>query len=328
VFSRQKRIDNPLEFLKKVERRVNKDLVNFYMTIRGNGQEFINVILTNVNYLLLLSTIVLSFKHNQYLLAITAIIYFISFFVENLIGLVLNAISTILIVVFTLQTRYYLILILLGVLFISNYTNTYLRKRNILLLIKQNKPVINYFEGFDNTGFIVLISIFFILALSSTGIFSIIMWIILGVIFLFHLSFCYNRLYPFHHRIHYSLMFRYARIAARKMNENENFDFYDAAKSLLFTVDFRDNDEIDKHFERAVNRMETFCDYSHFLDFLSSKYSREVSQEILDEIRDYVASEKGKRYIINYSIGEVVESVFGKQERINYLVDVFLGKVS
>ena len=66
MFSRQKRIDNPLEFLESVERRVNKELVNSCMTIWGNGHGFINAILTNANYLLLLSIIILSFKHNQY----------------------------------------------------------------------------------------------------------------------------------------------------------------------------------------------------------------------------------------------------------------------
>lgn len=321
MFCNQNSYNNYSKFIKKLE----NDLVNSYASVKGNGVEFINVILSCVNSFLLLSMVIQSFKDGQYLLMVAAIIFLIAHFILNLVGFLIAIISAVIMVIFALKAQYYLVIMLLCGFVVFMYINTYLRKKSILSLIRQQKPVINYFEGFGGVVILSFQYIFFALALLLKGWVSLIMWVIFGILFLFYLTLCYNRLYPYYHRIHYPLMFRYAKIAAHYSNQEE-FNFSKAAKSLLETV--FGADEAEKLFQQAENKMKTFSDYQQFLDVASDKFSEKYALEFINELRNYTTGQKGEKYIINYCIGEVIEIIFGAQERINYLVDVFLGKVA
>lgn len=311
------------KYLNELNEREIEQYVN-----QGKGTGPLSKMLSHFSLLLLPCVAVQLFKDAQYLpLLVLLALGFTKYENWVMIGLLIYA----------LITQYWMVLIILSVFAILNYLSYYFGKNHVRNLLRENKPIIDPFEGIiDFTIVLPLEWISLALALLFSKTLSIIMWTIFSIALLYWLARCYYRLYPRYNRIHQPMMFRYAKIAAEeylRAQEGEEFNFSRAAKSLLKTVEFpyaSSTDKAEEIFRQAETKMKTFSDHQAFKDILAkvksqSRLSIDIS-EFLHKLRNYITTKEAQKYIINYCIAEIIEIIFGPEERIHYLLSVFIGK--
>jgi hypothetical protein len=213
-------------------------------------------------------------------------------------------------------------------------TSIQIGKRNVKKLIFEQKPIINPFDG---QGFILIFAVlqclFCLGAMITHGIIMIILWVLFGIITIFLVQTYILRLFPKWRSIHYPLMIRYARVAAKETVESEaehrQYDFLKATQLLMQTVYQRDEEKSKQLILKAYERMKNFSD-RELLEKYCYKKNPSVNPlkltEFLDAINKNLNFSDKNKSIIFYGIAEVVEDIYGCNERIKYLWAYFIGE--
>ena len=208
-------------------------------------------------------------------------------------------------------------------------------RQNVKRLIDNGYPMISPLEGNALMFPLVLLACLFLaLAMSTHGWLSAVFWGFAGLASV-HLRGVYKfRMAPRWAQIHYPLMIRYARCAALESNEAEKeqreYDLKNATKFLLKSVyPDRNDGAIENILESVSQKFETFSDRDLLIRRMRRRNAT-ISQPELDDflgkIAAHLQTDQGKRLIPRYAIAEVVESVFGEDERGDYLIAVIEGK--
>jgi len=322
-------ISKILSFLDRAERKSVERFVDNIVTdyvARGEGTGSLSKILSGFTFLILTILAVQLFKDEQYIpLIVLSLLAWTRFGFLVLAGAF----------VYFLVAKYWSGVIILISYFVISGFSVYCGKINVKKLLLSDKPIISPFENMpDLLPILVLECLFLALTLFFSGILSYVFGILFILMFLFHMGRYWIRLRPRYNQIHLPLMIRYARSAARETvesrNEGRDFDFVRAMQLLLESVFPNNPERVEKLVNRALDKMNSFADRQLIEATIKRKNpNADPSQvkHVLDQIYDLLRTQEGKKFIIQYGIAEIVESIFGLEERGRYLLAVFAGEV-
>jgi len=301
---------------KGVEHEIVYDKLN-----RGEETGAISRILSGITILILVYLSVHLFKDQQYIpLGILLISCFNRFNMLVSIGLL----------VYFFIAEYWSGATLLLLYVVIGWASAWFGARNIKRNLYTNRAKVSPFEGL----FPILLCAFifqvilFILASVATGIVSLILWAIFGLIVLWAGGFLYHRSSSPWRRLHFSLMARYSAIVGSMLAA----DITEVLGVLIKNVypDWGD-DEINSLIESAEEKMVDFSDRVELEElFKKSKppLDQNKLQELMDRIGTALRNPEKKMLRIGYVIGEIVGRDYGEQERLKYIHAVITGKAS
>jgi hypothetical protein len=302
------------------------DAIAIQYAERGEGTGSASKILSGLTFPILTILAVQFIKDHQYipLLLIATLIWTRFNLVIMLCGLI-----------YFVVTKYWIGAGILIVYFIVTTLSIHFGTRNIKRLLISGKPMISPFEGMTDLLLILVFECLFLaLALFTHGWSRIMFWCLFGIVALDHLRRYWFRLYPRWSQIHHPLMIRYAACAGFEAGlakrENRDFDFFTATKSLLKSIyPNKQDEEIESILVSAADKMDTFSDRDLLTRTIHQR-KRSVPQNTVDEllkkIEGHLQTDEGRKLIVRYVIAEIVESVFGIDERGGYLLAVIEGR--
>lgn len=244
----------------------------------------------------------------------------------------LNAFFTPCLAIYFAITLYWTGLLLCLISIVLLWISVAVGARSIRWHLCNGLPMINEFEGdFSIRMCFTVEYILVALALLTTSWFSILSWVVFCVV-AFYLICCYVlRLFPKWKRVHLPLRYRYAKVAARESFESERegreFDLERASEALLDTV-YSDADLAKEIKECAARKVDTFEDRDEIALELQASYGNRLDptklNKLLDSIQADLRKQRGRR-VRDFAIAEVVEHMFGPEERTKYLCALFKG---
>lgn len=301
---------------KEVENEIVYDKLN-----RGEETGPISRILSGIAILILVYLLVHLFKDQQYIpLGILLIFCFTRFSQLVSIGLL----------VYFLVVGYWLGATLLLLYVAIGRASVWFGVRNIKRNLCTNRAKVSPFEGLFSLLLCAFIFqlVLFILALVTTGIISLILWVLFGLIILWEGGFFYHRLSSPWRRLHFSLMVRYSAIAGSMVAA----DIAEVLRVLIKNVYPNwEDDEINSLIESAEEKMADFSERGELEElFKKSKPSLDQNKirELMGIIETALRNPEKKRLRIGYVIGEIVGRDYGEQERLKYIHAVITGKAS
>ncbi len=220
--------------------------------------------------------------------------------------------------------------ITLVVYFIIAFASMYFGQRNIRRFLLAGKPLLSPFEGMPDVPVLTVLECLFLsLTFWVDGWLRILFWVLFVTVSMHHAMRFSSRLYPRWRQVHNPLMIRYAGCAGRESSEasaaGRDFDFSNAIKHLLATVyENSDEEEINEKVELVIYKYDTCADRELLIKTVAEAYphlSQDAVVNVNDKIDDCFQVE-GERIYPRYAIAEVVEHVFGEEERGNYLLAV------
>lgn len=304
------------------------DIIVSQYTKRGEGVGGTSIILAGLTFPILTALAVQLINNQQYaVLAIIAILMWgTKFDLLVLLGTV----------IYFITMKYWIGVGLLTMYSIIRFISAHLGTRNIRRLLNTDKPMISPFEGAPDLQIILVFECFFLaFALLTQGWISVVSWCIFGIIVLAHFGRYWFRLHPRWSQIHQPLMFRYSACAARESfqaeKEQREYNFHAATRLLLKSVyPNKEDEEIEDIVNNAAYSMKSFSN-RELMEQTIRKTNPSISQDTmlaaLGNIEEYLNSDRGVKLIVRYAMAEVVESVFGIEERGRYLFEVFDGNV-
>jgi len=202
--------------------------------------------------------------------------------------------------------------------------------RNIKKNLYSGKVNVDPFEGMVDLLFLLIFQVvFFAAALFTSGILSIIFWVLFGLVTLFEAGRFYHRLASPWRQLHYPLMVRYAAVAGYQagvaQRENKEFDM-EAAINEFAKVIYPDwtEEEIQKFLKTIDEKMNSFADKDNLLAFFK-KIKPQIEDKEVDDLLGKV-QEHFKKKNPRWVIAEVVEHDYGVDERIKYLYSIIVGQ--
>jgi len=311
------------DFFKRMENEIAYEKVG-----RGEGIGPISRILSGVNLLVLVYLLVYLFKDQQYLpLIILLALGFTRFGHWVSIG----------ILIYFIVTKYWvgtaLVLLYGGIGWLSVWFGV----RNIKRNLYSGRANIDPFEGMADLLFILIFQLaFFGLALLTSGIISIVFWVLFGLISFWEVYRYYYRLSSPWRRLHFPLMVHYSAIVGYQMGVAEStgkeFNIEEALRSLVKTAyRYMEDDEVNSLIESAEEKMTNFSDREALQElFQRSNPSVESNklQELMDKIEASLKNQEEKGLRIRYVIAEIVGRDYGEQERIKYIHAVITGQAN
>lgn len=224
---------------------------------------------------------------------------------------------------------------LLAAYFLMVTFSFYIGKRNVKRLLLSGKPMIGPFEGAPDVIFWIILQCLLLAgALLAKGWIAIILWVLFALITLHLLSRYLYRLFPRWRQIHNPLMFRYAVAAgeetAKAETEARDFDFASATLRMLSTVyPEKSEQDLDSLLHRVEEKLQKFSDRPLLAQLLTEQNPNakmEQIDDILAKINALIQQEARRSLLVRWAIAEVVQDVFGSEERARYLLAVFNGK--
>lgn len=293
---------------------------------RGEGTGGISKILSGLTFPILTVLAVQMIKDAQYIpLAIIAVLMWTKVGFLVLLGAA----------VYFIFTKYWIGLGFLGGHFAVSIVSVYLGKRNIKKLLFSGKPMISPFESMPDLLLILVFECLFLaVALFTKGWVSVLFWILFGLVVLHHFGRYWFRLRPRWSQIHQPLMIRYAACAGQEAGQAEReereFDFSAATQLLLKSVyPNRDDSEIEDMVENAGEKLESFSDREVIAESIRRRNPSvpdDTVESVLGKIEQHLQTDEGAKLIVRYAVAEVIESVFGLDERGDYLLAVIDGR--
>ncbi len=300
--------------------------IAFQKMSKGEGTGPISRILSNVNILIIVFLLATLVKDELYIPALILVLLgFTRFGHFVIIGLG----------IYFLIIGYWAGVIILLLAGLVGYSSVYFGTRNIKKNLYSAKARIDPFEGMaDLLPLLIVQSAFFFIALITSGVTSIIFWVLFGLVTLFEAGRFYHRLAAPWRRLHYPIMVRYAAIAgvetAVAEKENREFDVEKALHGLIKNIfpDFSDK-EIQEGIDVIKDKMHKFSDRKLLEDEFrkaNPNIDNAKLKEVLDKIANALNDPKERGLFIRWFIAEMVERDYGKKERIKYLHAVILGR--
>lgn len=302
--------------------------VAFHLTTRGKGTGGWSKMLSGALFPLLTALAVVLLKESRYI-----VLFILLLLTFTKIGwFVLLALLG-----YFICVKAWIATSLLGSYYFVQFFSFFLGKRNVKRLFLAGKPLIGPFEGAtDLVIWVVLQCLFLAIALLTWGWLRGVMWVLFGLLTL-QLWIRYSfRLYPRWRQIHEPLMCRYAAAAGEESvlskTEGRAFDIARATRRVLRTVyPNTSEDEMDSLMESINAKLHKFSDHDLLQEQLIERNPTADPRQ-LDELFQKVklGLEKGEAgaLLVRYGIAEVVEDVFGREERGRYLWAVYNGKVT
>lgn len=295
---------------------------------QGEGTGPISRILSGVNLIALVYLLVFLFKDQQYVpLIILVVLGFTRFGHWVSIGLF----------IYFIATKYWggtaLVLLYGGIGWLSVWFGV----RNIKRNLYRGRANIDPFEGMADLLFILIFQLaFFSLALLTSGILSIIFWVLFGLVTLFEAGRYYQRLSSPWRRLHFPLMVHYSAIAGYQVgvtkSTGKEFNIEQALYSLIKAAyRYMEDDEVNLLIESAEKKMTNFSDRKALSKLFQRKnLSVEPNkiEELMDKIETKLRNPEEKGLRIRYAIAEIVGRDYGEHERIKYIYDVFTGQAN
>lgn len=312
-----------MNFFKKIE-----DEVVYKKLSRGRETGPISRILSGICLFTLVYLLVNLFKNEKYLpFIILLILGFTPLGFWILVGLL----------IFFIITKYWFGVILILLYGVLSQLSGYFGEKNIKRILNSKRSNVDPFEGhFEMSYIFILQFIFFGLAFLTSGIFSIILWVLFTFVILYEVYIFYFRLSSPWRRLHFSLMMRYATIAGRQMglakSTGKEFSIREALGILVKSAyPHIDDTEINLLIKSAKEKMVKFDD-KEALEKLIQKNNTAMDKnklrEVVDKLEDMLKDpEKEKKGLyIRYVIAEIVGRDYGEKERLNYINAVILGQ--
>jgi hypothetical protein len=81
----------------------------------------------------------------------------------------------------------------------------------------------------------------------------------------------------------------------------------------------------------AVEKMGLFSDRSLIKQTIQKRnpsVPEDTVRNLLDKVKRHLQTDEGRKMIVRYSVAEIVEAVFGQEERGAYLLAVIEGKAN
>jgi len=292
---------------------------------RGEGTGAISKMLSGLTFPILTVLAVQMIRDQQYIpLALIAVLMWTKVGFLVMLGAA----------VYFIVTKYWTGLALLGGYFAVSILSVHFGKRNVKKLLFSGKPMISPFESMpDLLVILVLECLFLAVALFTGGLISLVLWSVFGLVVLYHFGRYWFRLRPRWSQIHQPLMVRYAACAGHEAGqaarEQREFSFRTATQSLLKSVyPNREDHEIEEMVENARRKMQSFSDRELIAESIRRKNSSvpdDTVASVLGKIEEYLQTDEGSKLIVPYAVAEVVESVFGLDERSDYVLAVIEG---
>ena len=310
-------------FLKRMENEIAYKKVG-----RGEGTGPISRILSGINLLALVYLLVYLFKDQQYIpLIILVVLGFTRFGHWVSIGLL----------IYFIVAKYWvgtgLILLYGGIGWLSVWFGV----RNIKRNLYSGRANIDPFEGMADLLFILIFKlILFGVALLTSGIVSIIFWVLFGFVTLFEVGRYYQRLSSPWRKLHFPLMVHYSAIAGYLVgaakSAGKEFNIKQALHSLIKAAyRYMEDDEINLLIESAEKKINNFSDREALNKlFQRSHPSLDPNkiEELMDKIETTLRNPEEKGLRIRYAIAEIVGREYGEHERMKYIYAVFTGQAN
>lgn len=293
---------------------------------KGEGTGPVSRILSNVNILIIVFLLATLVKNELYVPALILVLLgFTRFGHFVIIGLG----------IYFLVIGYWTGVIIFLLAGLVGYFSVYFGIKNIKKNLYSAKARIDPFEGMaDLVPILILQSFFFFVALITSGIASIVFWVLFGLITLFEIGRFYHRLASPWRRLHYPIMIRYAAItgaeAAMAQNENREFDVKKVLHNLAKNIfpDFSD-EEIQEEIDTVEEKMQQFSDRESLeREFTKANpnIDKNKLKEVLNKIAQILKDPEERGLIVRWFIAEIVERDYGKAERAKYLYSVISGQ--
>lgn len=275
---------------------------------KGEGTGPISRILSNVNLLVLVFLLVTLFKAQLYWPALLILVLgFTRFGHWVSIGLL----------VYFAIIQYWPGVIILLIFGAIGWVSVWYGMRNVKKNLFSERAQVEPFEGMPDLLFLQIFQmVFFALALLTSGILSLVFWILFGLVTLFEVLRFYYRLASPWRRLHYSLIMRYVAVAANRVNivekENKEFDIDTALNEFAKVIYPNWTDEaILKFLETIEEKMNSFSDGDTLRALFKSNthMDDEKIEGLLKKIQEYFRK-KSPRWII----AEIIERDYGIKE--------------
>jgi hypothetical protein len=288
---------------------------------KGEGTGPISRILSNVSILASVFLLVTLFKAQFYWPAFLLLVLgFTRFGRWVSIGLL----------VYFVIIQYWIGVIIMAIIGAFGWISVWYGIKNIKKNLYSGKVNIDPFEGMVDLLFLLIFQVvFFALALFTSGVLSIVFWVLFGLVTLFEVGRFYHRLASPWRQLHYPLMVRYAAIAGCyagvAQKENKEFDI-EAAIDAFVKVIYPNwtDEEITKFVKMIDEKMNSFADEDKLCDFIK-KINTQIEDKKLDALLGKI-QEHFKKKSPRWVIAETIERDCGIEERTKYLYSVIVGK--
>lgn len=311
------------DFLKSVEHKMTWEKL-----LRGEGTGPVSKILSVAGLLVLVYLLVQLLKDQQYVpLGILLIFGFTRFGHWILLGLL----------VYFLFSKYWIGVVLLFLNYIIAWTSGWFGRRNITKNLYSARANVDPFEGMHDMLYVLIFQLaFFGLALLTSGILSIIFWLLFGLVTLFEAGRYYNRLSSPWRKIHFSLMIRYCAIVGYQTGLAERtgkeFGIYETLNDLIKSAySYIGDDEVRLLIGSAENKLVNFDDREALKEFFKKKnpsISYDNLEQLIAKIETTIKSSKERGWLIRYVIAEIVGRDYGEHERLKYVCALLTGKAN
>jgi len=297
-----------------------KENLAYKQTKQGKGTGLTSKMLSGVNIFLWVYLVIVLFKDQFYIpalfflaLAFTRFSHWASIGLAVYFGLI----------------GYWKGFVLLLVVGLIGWGSVWFGMKNVKKNLFSDKAEISPFEGMqDLVLYFIIQVVLLILALVTSGILSLILWLLFGLITLVEISRYYFRLRHPWCKVHYSLMQRYSMIAGRHAGLAErkgdgDFDIREALADFVKIIyPTWDKSKVDSFLDGVLGKLNNFSDREDLLKFFK-KINPNVKQDTLkklgDKIRKELKNPKDKSGKVAWVIAEVIGKDYGKNERIRYL---------
>lgn len=313
--------------MKSQVKNIDDSIVTQYWE-RGEGTGSISKILSGLTFLILTILAVQMIKDQQYMpLVLIAILMWTRFGIFVMVAGF----------IYFLTSKYWPGVGILSVYLVVSILSTELGKRNIKRLLLSGIPMISPFEGMLEMRWILVFECLSLaVALSTNGWISVVFWCLFGLIVLYHILRYWLRLNPRWSQVHHPLMVRYAGFAGLETGQAEReerkIDFFSATTSLIKSVyPDKKEEEIGAISDNAAKKMDLFSDrdlIKKTIQKRNSSVSNDTIQNLLDKFERHLQTDERRFMIVRYTIAEIVETVFGQEERGAYLLAVIEGKAN
>lgn len=300
-----------------------EDKLAYLKASKGEGTGPTSRILSNVSLLILVYLLVTLIKSHFYLPAILLLILgFTRFSLWSFIGFL----------IYFVYIHYWAGVIITILLGIVGWISAWAGMNNIKRNFHNDRAKVDPFEGMGDLLVVLIFqTLFFVLALITSGFLSISFWIVFTIVTLFEVTCYYHRLASPWKRLHYSLMTRYAFFiglqASIAKKTGKKLDINAILIGFVKNI-YPDwtQEEVESFLESIDKKMEKFADRESLVNAFKKDNPPLDVIKLNKELNEF--HESFKRKNPRWIIAEIVERDHGKDEKIKYLQSVATGRTN